>query len=112
MEALFFIHFFHYFYVPSSGPWYAGNIWGNVFVIAVVFPLGYLWSKLKWWPLKPMEHLAKGLHTKLDGHITRQREHNEWMAKHMAIQHEHITGEKAAPHPHFGRLDAESKTPE
>jgi hypothetical protein len=108
ITATIFIHFFHYFYVPSTGPWYAGNVWGNVFVIIVVAPLGWLWSKTRFWPMRPAEHLIKGLHTKIDNHIASQKEHNkkqeahnEWVAKHVAEQHKTITGKDASPHPHF-----------
>jgi hypothetical protein len=66
--AVFFSHFFHYFYVPTSGPWYAGNVWGNVFVIAIVAPLGWLWAKSKFWPLIPIQKGIHGLHERHDEH--------------------------------------------
>lgn len=66
MIATVFLHFWHYFYVPAAGPWYSGNVWGNVFVIAVVAPLGWLWSKSKFWPLRPIKHGIDGLHKRVD----------------------------------------------
>src|ERR1700722_6427464 len=94
--VLFFTHFFHYFYIPATGPWYAGSIWGNVFVIAVVAPLGWLWSKTKFWPIRPITHSLQHLHTKLDEHRTEMAEHrkridahNEWTARLHAEMYEH-----------------------
>ncbi len=115
MLGLFITHFWQYFYFPAKGPWYAGSVWGNVFVAAIIFPLGYIWSKLKWWPLKPMEHLTKGLHTKLDGHIQRQHEHNELIQKHAEHQTKlteemHHLAYTGKPHPRVKeRLDAGEK---
>lgn len=62
------LHFFHYFYVPSTGPWYTGNIWGNVFVAPVVVVLAFVWSKTKFWPLRPIQHGLDSLHRKHDAH--------------------------------------------
>jgi hypothetical protein len=58
------VSLWHYFYVPLHGPWYTGNVWGNVFVIAVVAPAAWLWSRTKFWPLRPAQHaLAHIKHT-------------------------------------------------
>ena len=69
------IHFLHYFYVPSTGPWYTGNVWGNVFVIAVVAPLGWLWSKTRFWPMRPLEHAIHHVHERLDEHASHHEAH-------------------------------------
>ena len=61
MIAFFLTHWFQYFYVPGHGPWYSGNVWGNVFVIAVIVPLGFAWSKTKFWPLRPVKHALEHL---------------------------------------------------
>lgn len=54
-------HWFETEYWPSSGPWYDGAIWGNVFVIPVAFVLGAIF----WPPLRrridgfAREHIAE-----------------------------------------------------
>lgn len=108
---MFFTHFFNYFYIPSSGPWYEGNVWGNVFVVAVIAPLGWLWSKSKYWPLLPVKHGISALHDKFDAHTAkvdahhaRQHDHNEWMAKTLANMHREQMGYEAEQHPHFEHI--------
>lgn len=71
------LHFWHYFYVPSQGAWYTGNVWGNVFVVAVLAPLGWLWARTKFWPLKPIERHMRNLHTKVDALHARHDQHHE-----------------------------------
>lgn len=66
VATFFLLHFWHFFYVPTTGPWYTGSIWGNVFVVPVVVGLGFIWSKTKFWPLKPLERGVRHLHTKVD----------------------------------------------
>ena len=74
MIAAFLSHWFHYFYIPAGEPWYHGNVWGNLFVVAVIFPLGWLWSRTKFWPLRPLRHGIEGLHAKVDAF---RKEHQE-----------------------------------
>lgn len=69
--ATFFLaHFLHFFYFPNGQPWYTGAVWSNVFVIAVLAPLGYMWSKTKYWPLN-------AIHSKLDSLFKRHDAHTE-----------------------------------
>ena len=100
MPAIFLSHWFHFFYVPAGEPWYHGNVWGNVFVIAVVAPLGWVWSKTRFWPLRPVQHGLRHLHEKFDEHRAKQAEHNEWMARHVKALHEKHVG-PVEDHPHF-----------
>ena len=63
--AIFFLsHWFHFLFWGS--PWYTGAIWSNIFVVFVAAPLGYLWSKTKFWPLKYLERSHQELHDKID----------------------------------------------
>jgi hypothetical protein len=80
----YFINFFHYMYIPHGAPFYQGNIWGNAFVIAVIAPLGYIWSKTESFPLKPIQHGLKHLHDKVDGLHARHDAHDEIQAKIVA----------------------------
>lgn len=92
--------FLHFFYLGH--PWYAGQVYGNVFVVVIAAPLGWLWSRTKFWPLRPIHH---GLQ-RLEAHQQRQHEHNAWMAQQIARMHEHVTGTPADPHPHHGRPES------
>lgn len=61
------VHWFQFNYVPGSGhPFYTGATWGNIFVTPLVIIFGWVWSKTKFWPLKPLEHAVKKAHEKLD----------------------------------------------
>ena len=92
--------FWHYFYVPAHGPFWTGNVWGNVFVVAIAAPLGWLWAHTKFWPLRPIRHGIEGLHRKVDERHARADAHDEWVAQHLAALHRAHIGEPA-PHPHF-----------
>lgn len=94
-------HFIEFFYTGiGNEPWWHAAVWGNVFVGVVVIPLGWLWSKTKFWPLKPFKNGLTALHEKLDTHHKQKDEHNEWMANHIAALHRKHIGEPD-PHPHF-----------
>jgi hypothetical protein len=95
--AFFLAHWFHFFYVPTGEPWYHGNVWGNAMVILVLAPLGWLWSKTKFWPIRPVtkgiEHLHakldahhKELHARLDAHEEMHRAHAEKLDRLLAAQ--------------------------
>jgi hypothetical protein len=43
----------------------------------------------------------------IHSHLHAQREHNEWVARHVARIHEAQTGSPADPHPHFPSIGAE-----
>jgi hypothetical protein len=86
--------FLHFFYLGH--PWYSGQVWGNVFVIAIVAPLGWVWARTKFWPLRPLQHGLK----RLEAHHARAHEHNEWAARQIARMHLEVTGQPADQHPH------------
>jgi hypothetical protein len=73
-----------YNYLPAHGPFYTGAVWGNVFVVPVVVVLGWLWSRSKFWPLRPIKHGIEGLHTKIDGVHEKLDAHAELHAAHAA----------------------------
>lgn len=63
------VQWFQFNYVPSNGhPFYTGATWANVFVGPIVIAIGWLWSKSKYWPLKPLEHAVHRLHERHDDH--------------------------------------------
>lgn len=53
-------------YWPSDQPFWMGAIWGNVFCVLVLGPLGYAWSKTKFWPLNALHHKMDALHQRHD----------------------------------------------
>lgn len=106
--AFFLTSWFHYFYVPTQGAWYTGNVWGNAMVLLVLGPLGWLWSRTKFWPLRPVKHALRSLHEKFDVHTQRQDEHNLWVADHLAAIHRKQGLGEPAPHPHFELPQAHS----
>lgn len=66
MGSVFFLHFLQSMYAGS--PWYVGQVWGNVFVVAIVGPLGWLWAKTKFWPLAPIKAHLEALHARHQEH--------------------------------------------
>ena len=85
--------------------WPNGAIWGNVVVVSVLVPLGWVWSKTKFWPLRPIKHALHGLHTKLDAHGELLKVEHQRAEEHRIWQHQaHIAerrGEPIPPHPRF-----------
>ena len=82
MLAFFLVHFVEYNYLPAHGPFYTGAVWGNVFVVPVVVALGWLWSRSKFWPLRPVERGVRLLHVKIDGVHKKLDAHAELHAAH------------------------------
>lgn len=76
-------------YIPKSGPFYDGQTWGNVFVAPVAFALGWLWTKSKFWPLRPLEHGLAKTHevlTTVHEHVTTMhKKHDDLHEKHDAL---------------------------
>lgn len=69
MLAFFLTHWVQFNYTGEPGtPWYHAATWPNVFVLAITLTLGYVWSRTKYWPLRPIKHALEGVHTKLDAH--------------------------------------------
>jgi len=101
LTASFFLsHWFAFNYAPTGGAWWTGAVWPNVFVVLVAAPLGWLWSRTRYWPLKPIQHGIR----RLEAHHQRHDEHNEWAARELAAIRLHLTGEHAAQHPHHADI--------
>jgi biopolymer transport protein ExbB/TolQ len=74
-------------------PWYVAAVWGNVFVIVVLVPLGWLWSRAKFWPLRPLENRVEHLHDKVDGLHAKHDAHAEQLeklAQHLEALHKKL----------------------
>lgn len=74
------------------------NIVAAVLTVLVMTPVGVL----LWPPTR--RRLHRFIDSKLapiHEHLARQREHNAWMAAHLASLYEHHTGEPPAPHPYL-----------
>jgi hypothetical protein len=61
-------HWFQYNYAPRGQPFYLGADRPNAFILLVLAPAGCLWSRTKWWPLRPIKRALTTLHSKLDAH--------------------------------------------
>jgi hypothetical protein len=98
-----FTHWLQFFFVGK--PWYVAAIWGNIFCVIVAAPLAWLWSKTKFWPLRPLNAAVHGLHEKFDAHHTqvvaehtRRQEHDRWTHDALLAVHR---GEAPPAHPHY-----------
>jgi hypothetical protein len=96
MLAFFLTHFVEYFYLPSHGPWYLGNVYGNVFVWPLVALVGFAWSKTKFWPLRPLKHILSHVihHTMLMEEIHHKLHTGE---DHPRVQARRAAGEHPTP---------------
>lgn len=95
--AFFLTHWFEFNYSGQPGePWYHAATWPNVFVIAITFSAGWVWSKTKFWPLRPLKHIL--------AHV---RHHT------MLLEEVHHLAHTGKPHPRVqARIDAgEPPTP-
>jgi hypothetical protein len=62
MAVFFLTHWLQFNYAPHGEVWYRAAVWPNVFVIAIVGPLGWVWARTRFWPLRPIRHALTGLH--------------------------------------------------
>lgn len=69
--------FLHYMYAPVGHPWWMGNVWGNFFIGFILVPLAWIWSKTKFFPLRPLQKAFEPLHTKLDSLHERHDKHEQ-----------------------------------
>lgn len=60
---LFFQHFLAFNYAPPGQPFYTGADWPNAFVLLILGPAGYAWSKTKLWPLNKVHVAIVGAET-------------------------------------------------
>lgn len=78
------IHFLEYMFWGK--PWYIAAIWGNIFVGFVAVPLGWIWSKTKYWPWKQVEAEVERLHKKHheieDSLAALHEKHDKLIAQH------------------------------
>lgn len=85
--------------------WPSGAIWGNVVVVTVLAPVGWIWSRSKWWPLRPIRHAISSVHEKLDARHAEIRAEHERADAHrhwqFLAEHARALGEPVPPHPHF-----------
>lgn len=62
--------FIHSMYLGH--PWYDAQVWGNIFVVFIAGPVGWVlgkvWARSRYWPLKPLEKAVEALHVKHDAH--------------------------------------------
>lgn len=97
MLAFVLTHWFQYFYVPAHGSWFEGNVWGNAMVLLVLGPLGWVWSRTKFWPLRPIRHGIGLLHAKVDEHHAELLEHHEHQSQ--LIEEMHHLAHTSEEHP-------------
>lgn len=77
IASFFLAHWISFFYAFPLGA-----VWGNVFVIFVLVPLGWVWTRTKFWPLKPIEKGVSLLHKKVDKSIAHHESHAEQLQNH------------------------------
>lgn len=68
-------NFYHFFFQPTVGPWYTGNVWGNMVAWVICGFIAIIWGRRKFikWDKRRKEH-AEQLHEELKQHITNEHE--------------------------------------
>ena len=101
MLAFFLTHWLYFNYAEPGQPWYHAADWPNVFVILIVAPLGFIWSKTRFWPLVPLKHVYEhSLH-----HSLMLEEMHHFM--HTGEEHPRVKARRdAGEHPTPRRTDA------
>ena len=89
-----FWHFVQYNYAPAGQPWYAGATWPNVFVGPTIIVVGWLWSRTRFWPLRPLNHAVAHLK-----HVVTMTEELHYLA-HTGEYHPRVKARVAAGEPH------------
>jgi hypothetical protein len=89
VTAAFLAHFLHFFYAPPGQPWYQGNVWGNVVAVSILVPGGYVWSKTRFWPLRPIRSSLARLHEKHDATAERVNQVHARLDAHEELHAEH-----------------------
>jgi hypothetical protein len=90
-------HFLRFFYDPATGPWYGGQVWGNIVAVSILVPAGFLWSRTKFWPLRPVRRGLAAVHAEVLAHRQEARRHHEELharvedlhARHDALEESH-----------------------
>ncbi len=106
MSVVFFWHWLQFNYTGGPGePFYRAATWPNVFVIAIVAPLGYLWSKTKFWPLRPLKHVLSHV-----VHASRMIEEIHHLA-HTGEEHPRVAARRIAGESLTPKLDSKAHNP-
>ncbi len=80
--------FLHFFFAQPGQPWYQAAVWGNVVAIVPCGIVGWVWSRTRFWPLRPVRHALEKIH-----------DHHEWHARQTKRLLEHH-GVQVDAHPH------------
>ena len=69
------MNFYHFFFYPSTGPWYSGNVWGNMVAWVICGVIAVLWGRRKFikWNRK-RERVDQERHEDMKRHITKKHE--------------------------------------
>lgn len=94
LGTFFLTHWLQYNYWPQGQPFYMGADWPNAFILLVLGPAGWVWSRTKFWPLRPLKHLLV-----------------EHRRTHQLIEEIHHLAHTGKEHPRVKARRAEGKHP-
>lgn len=89
----FIVDFWKFFFAPDNGPWFTGNVWGNVVAMIPCGIIGGLigtfWAKSKYWPFKLLHKKLDRLHERHDEHAA-DIEHVLHVLEDLHARHDHL----------------------
>lgn len=69
------MNFWNFFFDPKSGPWFTGNIWGNMVAWVICGVIAVLWARrklIKWDRKRKVREEER--HEELKAHVTKHAE--------------------------------------
>jgi hypothetical protein len=83
------MNFWHFFFQPTTGPWYTGNVWGNMVAWVICGVFAIIWGRrkiIKWDKKRKADDERR--HQDMKAHITYEHEKSrKHLENHLAKKH-------------------------
>jgi len=83
------VNFYHFFFQPTTGPFYTGNVWGNMVAWVICGVIAIAWGRrklVKWDKKREAEHERR--HQDMKRHITMEHEKSrQHLEKNLGVSH-------------------------
>jgi hypothetical protein len=92
MLAFFLTHFWQFFFAPPAGPWYTGNVYGNVVAVVPCGVLAWLWARSSKAATHALlrQHHAEAMEQREAHELAAEKRHVALLESHKAITDSHV----------------------